>query len=268
MQLSRLLYIPCFIAVVILAVLIWRHDWIYLSIYAAIPVILMAVIYVLSPQIDWWWWKRYPLKMDNRLKALLSLYWPMLSELSPTDLRLFESRMMLYIKGRAFQFQGLPEGEDIKAMVAVHPVWLTLRQQSFLLEPYERIVLYKSSFPSPQFTQLHASELHEEDKVLLFSLQHIAASLKEPDQYFNTALYEFARVWVRCHPRLDYPTISAEHLPLLEVISGFPTALILQRYGYEDLDPLAVGIGYFVLFRERFTAVLPAEAEALGRLLP
>lgn len=47
------------------------HDGNFVSPYLVIPLIIAAAGYLLAPQLDWWWYKRFPLNLDDKIKPFL-----------------------------------------------------------------------------------------------------------------------------------------------------------------------------------------------------
>jgi len=111
--------------------------------------------------------------------------------------------------------------EDVKGIVAANIVQLTFGQKDYLLNIFERIVIYPGTFPTIQYPKhFHASEIFAEDGVLLFAMDHLMPGTLHADQYFNIGLYEYAFV------------------------------------GLENLDVWAVSVVFFFSFPERFKTQL------------
>ena len=257
-MLSKLLAIPFVLGLIFLLYLAWETDSSY-AIYIVPMVICLVVIYIFQPQLDWWWYRRRPPELDTPLRKLLDRFHPFYRQLSSTNQRIFRERMALYIFANDFipkAFEDVPE--DIKGVIAANVVHLTFGQQDYRLSKYERIVVYPQPFPSPQYPdRFHASEIFEEDGVILFSAEQLMASMLQPKKYYNIGLHEYAKVYVSSYPDKEYPKFDEFIWEKLEEISGFKKKFIEAFIGLDDIDPLPVSICLFFSFPVQFRNRLP-----------
>jgi Mlc titration factor MtfA (ptsG expression regulator) len=267
---SRLLALPFIIAALVFLYLSWEMDEGY-SIYIIPCVLVLAVIYVLSPQLNWWWYKRRPPELEGPLRMLLNKQHPFYRQLPETERRRFRDRVALYMLAREFMPQAMKDvPEDIKGVVAINAVQLTFGHDDFLLEPFERIVIYPKPFPSPQFPeQFHASEIYEEDGVVLFSAEQLMQSFLHPQQFYNIGLHEFAKVYLHLHPDAGWPDLGEESWDKLEAVSGFSFDILSHWINLpgEAIPPQAVMISHFFVFPRRFRQILPEAYDRLVEIL-
>ena len=144
---ARRLSIPFVIWIIIVLIKIFVYDTYGIGQWVIPPVIILTAIYVFSPQINWWWYQRHPPKIDEKLKRYLHISSPFYASLGEEDKVKFERRIFFYLEGNDFtgmNMDGVPE--DMKATIAIHPITMTFNQDSFMLSPFERIVLYKHPF--------------------------------------------------------------------------------------------------------------------------
>jgi len=268
-MLARLLAIPLVILVFIFLYLAWTQggQW---AIYMAPPLILLAVIYVFSPQLNWWYFLRRPPKLDRRLQQLLLKRSPYYQNLSVADKKKFRTRMSLYMEAHDFQAMGdmdtIPA--DALGVLAHAVVELTFGQEDFLLDKFEKIILYFHPFPSPQYPKhLHTSELYEEDGVLLFSVPHLIRGFMEPTRYFSLAHYEYAKALHILYPDWKWPILGESSWEKLERISGFSKDAIQRFINLPDIDPLAVAVHHLFQFTPAFRLHWPEMYERLAALL-
>jgi len=150
-------------------------------------VVVLAAIYVLSPQIDWWYFKKNPQVMPEGMTRILEKFYPYYKALKPELKPHFRNRLMMYL--RCVEFIGKPEKEvpeDIMMIVAAAVTQLTFGLEDYRLSKFERIVIYPHPFPSPQYKEhVHNSEIFEEDGVLLFSVEPLLAAFRFPHKYYN-----------------------------------------------------------------------------------
>ncbi|MEM6319351.1 MAG: zinc-dependent peptidase [Bacteroidota bacterium] len=219
---ARLISIPFLLSTALFAYLALEVDEQY-SLYIVASVIVLAIIYTLSPQINWWWYRKHPPEIDAPMRKLLVDNHAFYNDLSVAEKQTFRHRMALYKMAVEF----IPKGweqipEDVKGVIAANVVQMTFRKEDFLLPKFERIVVYKLPFPSPQFPEvLHASEVFEEDGVFLFSAQQVMWSFAQPSTYYNLVLHEYVNAFRLSYPSLDYPIETTIEWSLLERISGF-----------------------------------------------
>lgn len=257
-MLSRIFSIPFVIAAIYFLYLTWEVDESY-SRYIVPCVISLALVYVFSPQLDWWWYKRYPPKMDGVVRAFFQKNYTFFQNLSLENKQRFRDRVGLFIHAKDFKPQGADSvPEDIKAIIAANAVHLTFGLDDFLLNKFEHIVVYPKPFPSPAFPKhFHASETFEEDGVTLFAAEPLLKSFVQPKQYYNIGLHEFAQVFILSHPNQLWPRLEDDIWEKLEHISGFSKEVIHQWINLEEIDSLAVSIVIFLVFPQPFKVQLP-----------
>ncbi len=255
---ARKLMFPFLLAAIILLVLSWRVDERYI-IWLLLPVGISAVLYMLSPQIDWWWYNRHPPPLPSPVIRLFEGYCPFYRQLDEADRLRFRQRVALYQMGVEFipmVFEQVPE--DIKSVLAAQAVQLTFHEDSFLIEKFERIVVYPHPFPSPQYPDLfHASELYAPDGVLLFSADEVMKGFLAPRKFYPVALHEYARAFLLTHPERSLPSLPDDLWNALEDISGLTHEKMEKDIGLGPVDPLAACIVHYFCFPEAFQQRLP-----------
>lgn len=266
MQLSRLLGLPFFIGMAFCFYLALMVNADY-AIYVVPCVVALAVIYVFSPQIDWFWYQRYPPDLPPKLRAFFEQHCLFYQQLQREEERdLFRQRVALFKIATDFKSpeEGAAVNEDIKMAIAAGALSLTFRQPDFLLPKFETVVVFPQAFHSPQYPQyIHASELFEEDGVLLFSAPHVMKGFMYPREYYDVCLHEWARAFALSYPHLPWPADDPQRWQVFAQISGFPAQAILQWINRPDVELLAVTIVHYVHFGERFREVLPEVYEVL-----
>lgn len=255
---ARVISIPFLILTAIFAYITLEKNENY-SIYIIIFVLILSVIYTFSPQINWWWYKRYPPEIDQQMRNLLIKHHSFYNGLSVNDKQRFRNRMALYMMAVEFMPKGWEQlPEDIKGVLAANIVQMTFRQTDFLLPKFERIVVYTTPFPSPQFPEkLHASELFEEDGVFLFSAQQIMWAFLQPKQYYNLVLHEYVKAYQLSYPNKTYPIVDKEDWGSLEKISGFTVEKVEGIIGLSSIDPTIVSGTLFFTHSEKYKQIAP-----------
>jgi Mlc titration factor MtfA (ptsG expression regulator) len=264
---ARLLSIPFIIGALVYLFLAWEVHEDY-SYYIAPFVIVLAVILVLSPQINWWWYKRFTPRLDPRLALMLQQHMPYYQQLTPENKKQFRDRVFLYIEGHDFSAQAMDDvPEDVKLVIAASAVQLTFGFDDFLLDRFEKIIIYPKPFPSPQYPRnFHASEIYEEDGVILYAAEHLMLGFMQPKQYYNIALHELVKAFRVQYPNIEFPELPDDIWEKMETVSGFSKEAIHRWINLEGLSPIPISIVHFFMYPQAFQAVLPDLFELYTRL--
>ena len=263
----RWVAIPLMVIIAVLLYFSWEVDQKY-TVYIIPAVVLLAVVIVLSPQIDWFFAKKDPPRLDPRIRGMLHQVSPYFSHLRPELKKRLLDRMGLFIMATEFKPQAMEKvPDDIKAVVAFYGVQLTLSFEKFLLTPFENVIIYKGPFPSPQFPDhWHISETFREDGVLLFSADHLLKGFFQPAQYYPSGLHEMAQAFMMKYPEKGYPDPGESIWEDIREISGVDRDRLTQYIGLPEVPPLPVCITYFFTIPARFKAVRPDLYESFSNI--
>ncbi len=255
---TRLFAIPFGVGFFLFFYLAWAKDETY-AIYIIPCSLILGLMYVFSPQIDWWWYKRYPPDLTDGIRRFFSERYTYYTRLPLRDKETFRQKVAMFSMATDFKPMVMPEVPgDVRAIVSASAVQLSAVFEDFLYPPFENVVIYPHPFPSPQYPEhFHISELFEEDGVVLFSMDHLIKSFAEPDRYYNIGLHEFAKVFMLTYPDKAYPELTEDSWDDLEQISQFSKAAILEWINLPEIEPAPVSIAHFFVFPESFKAVLP-----------
>jgi hypothetical protein len=236
----------------------------------AAMLVVSAVIYFLSGEINWWYYSRNPLPMPEGLRPILAKGIPFYQQLSPEEKKRFEQRTMLFRMGTDWTPTGWGEDAetlppDVEVALAAQAVMLTFKDDNILLEPFEKVIVYPRAFPTPDYQYAHASELYVPDACLLFSAETLMLAIAQPGQWYNIGLHEYAKVWLLRYPERHLPDFpdTPETWASLQEISGMPRTHIESVIGLkEPVSPVPVALHHFFMFREKFVSAFP-EASAV-----
>jgi len=259
---ARIVALPFALAFLLLLYLNFETGGQYA--FYLIPVLAsLAVIYVFSPQIDWWWYQRHPPELAGTIRELLFKF-PFYQRLPEGEKKKFRQRVALFVMGNNFIPQIIETvPEDVKAIVAANAVTLTFGQEKLLFPKFENVIINPKPLPTLQYPdKYHTSEIYEPDGAVLFSIEQLVRSFVESSQYFNIGLYEYAKAFAISYPNYVYPTFDENSWEALERISGFSKEWITQWINLPDIDPLAVSMAHFFTFPAQFRKELPAAFEA------
>ena len=250
----RLLAFPFLIGIIACIYLVYSYGNAY-AIYILPQVIVLVVLYILEPEIDWWWSKRNPPKLDLPVKRMLSSKWAFYKGLSITEKAKFEERMALYMVGVAFQPNGITSiPEDVKAVLAASAVTVTYGLENFLLSPFDRVILYGHGFPSPQYpSEIHHCEVYLEDGVLVFTVPVLMAGALQPRSYFPIGIYTYAEAILLIN-KWEEPIDEMLSWDDIEMISRYTKEHISKTIGLQKISLEACAIVLFLEFPVKLNA--------------
>ncbi len=248
-------------------VLLVSYGWGYsdYSFWLIPLVVAIAVVYVLHPEIDRWYVKKHPLSLPKGMLRFIQDHLTSYRLLHSEQKVAFENAVSIYLNTATFIPQGFDRvPEDLKVVMAANAHILTAFRPEWhaKIAEFTHVVIYRHSFPSPQHPKyLHASELHVQDKVLLFCADHFMKAFRFPQQYFNTAMYECAKIVF-----LDNAPEFKLDLEALPDISGFKNEEIIDYVGLPEpfIHWEAVATTYFFTFPVRFKMYLEESYELMS----
>lgn len=257
------------IILALIAALLFAYSHFYeapnFAIIAIFPFMPAAVVFILAPQINWWWYTKNPPAIDNSLKSMIKSRLPFYQNLSVANKKKFEDRVTLFIMAKQFTAKihdDVPE--DMKAIIAASAVMLNFnKEDNWLFDKYEQYVIYPHPFPTPQYEAWHICEHYEEDGVMLFSAEHLIHGFFEPKKYYQIALHEFVNVFLEDYSGTKFPQFGSDSWVDFEKIGQFSEEKIKAYIGLDNVNPVSVGITLFFTHREVFARVLPKEFEVL-----
>ncbi|MCW5922841.1 MAG: hypothetical protein KIS77_10875 [Saprospiraceae bacterium] len=266
---SNYLAAPFVLATLLLLYLAWERDANY-AVWMIPFVVSAAVIYIFAPQINWWWYSRRPPQLEPSLIGLLERFSGFYQKLSAPDKKKFRDRIVLTRMGTdwepmAFEDESVPP--DVQFALAIPSVMLTFRREKFLLEKFEKVVVFPRPFATPEYPYDHASELYAPDGCLLFSAEQVMRAFAEPQNWYNVALHEYAKAYALSYPDEPYPPFSESDVwEKLETASKMPRQHIESVIGIAGVDALPVAIHHYFSFPASFQSVFPDEAATFQRI--
>lgn len=261
-MLSRILAAPFLLMALLALYFAWEDDPTH-AVYIAPAVIALAIIYVLSPQIDWWWYKRKPPKLHSMVETLLNRYDPFFKSLLPKEKQRFKDRVSLFIIAHDFRPQAMESvPTDVKGLIAASAVRMTFGLEDYLLTKFEQIIVYAHPFPSPLYPdKVHASEIYEEDGVIIFSIEQFMLGFIQTRQFYHLGIHEFFNVFKASYPDKAYPSFTKDFWKKLPAVSGLKREAIERFVGLPQEDVLPVAAVHFFTHGKRFKAVFPKQYE-------
>jgi len=259
---SNILAIPFFILLVIFGYLTYQNPESSYLAWILLPLIPLMLIYVFSPQIEYWWLKRNPIELDAPVKKMLNQTNPVYSSLDKETKEEFERRLVLFSSARDFIGKGMESDNnavphDIKMMISQVPVTMTLGRSKAGFKHWERIVLYKHPFPTPMNKFLHTMETHGEDGVVILSLEHVDKALVQKGHHYDVTWHAYAEAFIKDNPKEKYPELPANIWESIEKVSPQDKSQILGTLGFKTIDAMPVLINLYFNYHKKFAQVLP-----------
>ncbi len=250
-----------------LAFIVFLLAWLVDETYAIwiIPfLVITALVYILSAEINWWWYTRHPPVLEPDMTALLQRYHGFYQRLSPQRQQQFGSRIVLFRMGTDWEPVGWPEDmavpPNVELAIAAQAVTITFEQEQFLFRKFEKVIVHPQPFASPEFPFGHASELFEEDGCLLFAAEQVMLAFTQPGNWYNIALHEYARAYIRTNNQTDFPVFDESAWDLLAQASNMPRGHIESVIGIVGVEALPVAIHHYFTFPEAFRGLFDAAA--------
>ncbi|MEL7021737.1 MAG: zinc-dependent peptidase [Bacteroidota bacterium] len=254
----RLVAFPFIVIAIGLMYLAWEVDRAY-AIFILPCSVVLALLYIFSPQIDWWWAQRHPPQLDRGIRTLLERYSIFYQSLNPLDKEKFRNRLVWFMMAKEFHGQVMEQvPEDVKGIIAANAVHLTFGLEDYRFDKFENIVVYAHPFPSPQYLEhWHTSEIHAEDGAVLFSAEHLMSSFVQPRRYYNIGLHEFVKIQMLTYPDKAYPRAEELNWDEITQISGWTEEFISAWIGLPDIALDVVAVVAYLTFPVVFEQHLP-----------
>jgi hypothetical protein len=249
---TRLLSLPLILAVGYYLYLMFTHTGDNTE-YVVVPVLLLAVLYVSQPHIDFWWHKKFPPVLDEKMKLWLTQYLPYYVDYSTDQRAEFDKRLKLYTSVREFKSVGEKELKevpyDIQCILSSQAIRLCLGLNDYLIKDLDRVYCYKHPFPSPRYQVLHTVESEIGDGIIIFSLEQGLPGITNPDVYYNIVLHGYAEAFILLYTNIQWPSTQEDDWAKLgDVNPIFDKNVVHSTVGFEYIDLLIVHIVAFFEF--------------------
>ena len=261
---ARRLTVPLALWIMIVLYLAFVEEMDGVMIWIIPPALLLMIVYIFTPQLNYWYVQRYRPTLDEPLRKFLHHLAPWITRLDPDAQKKLEERLVLHMEGSDFSgmnMESIPE--EAKVLVSLAAVVVSWQQEKALLSPFERVVFYKHPFPSPNHQFLHACETDFIDQVQIYSLEQLMASWMRPDRFLNIAYYEWAKIFQFVFDQKQYPSSSPQRWEALSQISGQSTDQWQKFTGFETLDFWGVATACYLTFPKKMQESEPALFQAI-----
>jgi Mlc titration factor MtfA (ptsG expression regulator) len=137
----------------------------------------------------------YPVlkKLDERDKSILRKEFPFYANLSTKKKSYFEHRVYSFINNYNFEGKDIVITNDMKLIIAGTYIMLTFGMRKYLLELFENIIIYPTSYFSTINQEYHKGEYNPRMKAVVFSWEDFLSGHQIKDN-INLGLHEFTHV--------------------------------------------------------------------------
>lgn len=245
---ARILAFPFIIVAGVILYLMFfedRSDWYSYLIPIAV---ILASFYTFSPKIDYWWHQKHPPKVPDKLKKIIYNASNHFQSLDESEKQRFLDRLAIFMHHKDFYLmrkekEALPE--DIKALIAISAVTLSLQEEDWFFKKYDYFIAYQHPFPTPNKQQLHSVEVNHEDGVMLFNLDLLFQSMVLRNKAFNIALYAFAEALLLARPLSEISQSEELDPKNLPTEGEYSYESIVHQIGYPEVYFKAVLVALY-----------------------
>lgn len=258
---AMLLAVPFFIMALFFAYFVFIMNKADYFLFLLIPVLILTVIYVLSPQIDFWWYSKHPQRLMEKERKFLESVSTFYSSLDEKDKVKFEKRAYVFVRSKEFKLmrsevKTMPE--DIKLLIAVNAIQLTFGVDDYLYGNFDRYFAYMHAFPSPKMKFLHSVEVDFEDEVAIFNIEALTRGVNFNNNFFNIGLYAFAMIFLYYNTQLELPQVDEDDFwERTKAFKNMNKESVTAVIGYEPPSLLPVMITLYFMYKNKFKQVFP-----------
>jgi hypothetical protein len=267
-SLSFVLAIPLVIAAIVITIMTFG-DFTGRFIYVLIPIVGLVAIYSGYGQIDYWYLKRYPYPLDDRIKNWLVQKNDFYNSLNSQDRVEFENRLSNYLFAREFNIRIGQENselaEDVKAAIASECIMITFGQEDSLLGDFDRIYFYKNAFPTPNMPFLHTYEVEKTDQMIILAHDQAIQGIHYPN-VLNIALQAYIEAYISLYPNKEYPVVHDYGYRIPCEIIGQSKDDMLKTTGHTSIDILALHINAYFTNKTKYMNQLPSIGKEIEKI--
>ncbi|MEM7103462.1 MAG: zinc-dependent peptidase [Bacteroidota bacterium] len=237
----------------------------------------LACVYIFKAQLNKWWYRKFPPRMDPELVKVLNQYFPYFKRLNTKEKVRFEGRIERLKADKQYVTKELEIfPEDIKMLILANAAQVTFGREDFLLEHWDVFVLYRQAFHTPQIQEFHTGELHYEDGVVILAADPMIEGMLQPQRGYNMAIHQLAKAWQYeqkiknedfVHDEGSNSGNGENYLHKLAEVRGRSDAFEDQYGLFSEEDYFGVSVEHFFLMPEQFKQVLPKTFQALSEIL-
>lgn len=201
MIIVAIILIPSFLAAFTLGYLalyglIPGYEWTVI-----IPISTGVGVYMMKRGIYEWWLSKYPVGLSKFEIEILSNHFPYYNRLGAEHKIEFEKRINIFREQKKFQMQGATKiPGDIQLLLSASAISMTMGfpfQKEFF-KKLAVIIMYPKTFITPSLrNQFHVYEVNNDKEYdcLIIAINMFVEGLKDPKEYYDSALLGFAKLF-------------------------------------------------------------------------
>lgn len=198
--------------------------------------------------------------------------------LSHNHQRIFEHRVASFVlRYRIYGKGGLEITPQITVSIAASYVKLTFGMRRYLIDVFDRIILYPDTYESTISKTLHNGEFNPKLRTIVFSWRHIQSGLLVENDNINLAIHEFTHA-LHCHATVS-GDVSAQiflrnYLRIMTQVKHAPNLKLLIDSDYfriyaftNEFEFLAVIVEHFIETPSVFQNEFPQLYDLVKKML-
>ncbi|MDI1257196.1 MAG: zinc-dependent peptidase [Flavobacterium sp.] len=137
----------------------------------------------------------YPIlkKLPQQQKRILEQEVAFFQKLSDKKKQYFEHRMAEFLTLHQFHGQeGITVTDEMKTMIAASYVMLTFGMRYYLIDVFDKILIYPTSYYSTVKDEMHNGEFNPQYKLIAFSWEHFKEGYEADSDNLNLGIHEFS----------------------------------------------------------------------------
>lgn len=254
----RYFLVPLIVSTILYFIWVGYSDT-ELNAWALVAIACSVVgIFIFQHQINNWWWRFYPPKLEPGEKEWIKLHLPYFSQIPERfHAEFFRELAKKCLNQEFISMTKQPVHEEWKWMAIGPAIALRLYQFDKIFEHYIRTAFYPHPFISPDHPNIHISETHTEDGIMIFSTENLIQVHFKAQTFLNPALYEWAKVAAN-ELKIVCPLEKTEiqHL-ITQYLGKTDFQDIIEWMGYKDLDVNALCLYLYIMEKD----LLPLRAQ-------
>ncbi len=209
--------------------------------------------------------------------ATLHKYSTFMESLGPEDRQRFVRCVTTFMNDKEWVGAGMQLADEMRVMISASAAQLLYRLPELALMHFTRIIVYPDAYRSPRSDDLHQGTVIPGAGIIKISWKHFLHGYADPDDAHNVALHEMAHaLWFEHlipNAEDDFldPNALADWNRLamteIEMIRAGESRLFRRYAGTNEAEFFACAVEYFFECTTDFRKKMPAEYDALCRLL-
>lgn len=143
--------------------------------------------------------KRLPFfnRLSTSQKKVIEKNYSFYRKLKTSQKNKFHYRVSRFISKYEFiSRENVRIDKNVKAIIAAVAIMLTFKKKNYLLEPFNKIIIYSNSFKSNSTGNMHKGETNPKLGIIVFSLPDFLNGIIIDDDNLNLGIHEFTHAFL------------------------------------------------------------------------